>query len=178
MMTWQTQMQMRMAALVKSGELPPSRAFVLTRLMLYADYPDGRNAHPGIDQLARDLSVSHSTVTRALSDGRRLGLIVQTKRGGSFGEYKIASTYAFVVRPLPRAPSAHPSEPSSPQVRFVEIPHDPDKAGSSTTDAGRTHVTSDQLPRRRRHIDIARGYARRWPRSLDISEQEIRRLDG
>ena len=176
-MTWQTQIQMRMAALVKSGELPPSRAFVLTRLMLYANYRNGRNARPGIAQLALDLSVSHSTVTRALSDGRRLGLIVQTKQGGSFCDYKIASTYDFVVPPLPRATSVHPSEPSSPQVRFIEIPDGAGKAGSSGADAGGTHVTRDQLPRRRRHIDIAKGYARLWPRSLEISEQDTRRLD-
>ena len=80
--SWQTHVRTRVFELVKARELSAAQAFILLRLMEYANWHDGRRAHPGMATLANDAGVTERTVSRALRLAKDFGLIEETHRGG------------------------------------------------------------------------------------------------
>lgn len=74
----------------------PVYGLVLLRLIDYANYDDGQNAHPGLAVLGEDLRLGERRLRRAIERGRQLRIIEQTGRGGGWGPYKTASTFRFL----------------------------------------------------------------------------------
>ncbi len=67
---------------LRGAELTPSAFRVLICVFNYSDQ-HGRNAHPGVERLMRDASVSRRTVTRCLAELRDLGWLKEEERGRS-----------------------------------------------------------------------------------------------
>lgn len=102
--SWQTHVRTRVFALVKARELSATQGFILLRLMEYANWHDGREAHPGMATLANDAGVTERTVSRALRLAKDFGLIEETYHGGGAGDTAKASEFRFLAENL--APSA------------------------------------------------------------------------
>lgn len=68
---------------------------VLVALLNYADGATGKNAHPGITQLAADCVMGESTVRRHLKWLKANGYVVQESRGHYVGDVNLASVYSF-----------------------------------------------------------------------------------
>lgn len=65
-------------AVLSHPGLTPGQKNVLRALAEFADYPQGTNAHPGVEVLAQACCCGVRVVKYALVRGRRLGLIEQT----------------------------------------------------------------------------------------------------
>jgi hypothetical protein len=78
-------------------DLTLAQRHVLQMLEVFADYPDGTNARPGVAMLAETCRLKHSVVESALASGRRLKLIKQTARANP--KRGLAATYRLVSIP-------------------------------------------------------------------------------
>ncbi|TCN53553.1 hypothetical protein EV641_106199 [Rhodococcus sp. SMB37] len=97
-------------ALNRDYRLTEADRRVLLELESYAN-PDGTNAHPGNERIAAHLAtgpggdhISLSSVERALRAGRKLGYILQTKKGGrrkTGGEVVKAASVWRLTMPAP-----------------------------------------------------------------------------
>ena len=76
-------MSAKVAKRVLDSDLPPHLKFPAVVLALYGD-EDGASIFPSVERVAYDLSLNPRTVRRALSELRRLGLLVPhaEPRGG------------------------------------------------------------------------------------------------
>lgn len=120
--SWQTQVRTRIFGFVKSGDLPPTQAFILLRLMEYANWADGREARPGVDRLAKDARVTERTVSSALRFAREFGLIEETYHGGGSGDNAKASEFRFLAANL--APATEPNDPAGRSWPIKPLPAD------------------------------------------------------
>lgn len=84
---------------------------VLIAISTFADFEDGKNARPGIEQLMDVARCSRATVRRALKKAEDLGIIKQTSRGGRAGDgSKRASVYQLQAPSFWLVSTAQPGE--------------------------------------------------------------------
>lgn len=81
-------------------DLSLAEKLTLLALETYADWPDGTNARPGVENLARMCGLKTRVVEKALAQGRQLKLIDQTSRAnpkrGHAASYCLLSTRTTV----------------------------------------------------------------------------------
>lgn len=92
-------------------DLTPAHKVVLLGLELFADYPAGTNARPGIEALAHRCDLKERVVRLALERGRQLGLIEQTERANP--KRGFAAVYRLLRAPDSTGTSV-PLEPHEP----------------------------------------------------------------
>ncbi|GBG35825.1 hypothetical protein [Mycobacterium montefiorense] len=78
-------------------DLTTAQRHILQTLEMFADYPHGTNAHPGVENLARASGLQTRAVDNTLAKARKLMLIEQTARANP--KLGLASVYRLLAVP-------------------------------------------------------------------------------